>query len=327
MPRYAAIVPLTLLSIATFATFSAVGCRVQSEPAQNGAKAAPQAGAPGVAAVPGVPAASAASAALAAASSPSAHDRVAIAEDAVPVDAGLAALAETETLVALDVAASRAATVGVPLGAREVRPVVVALHGNFDRPEWACDIWTNVTKDIPFVICPRGTARTDAPGQDRWTYPGSSAAAREVDRALTAARARWGAYIDEGPMVYAGFSLGAILGVPIVAAEAARFPRVILVEGGHDGWTDRTAAAFAAGAADAGTIVPRVLFVCAQTGCMSESKAAKTILNRHGVEAEIVSAGNVGHRYDGPVADATRSRFAWVVEGMPGWPKAAFETN
>ncbi len=240
-----------------------------------------------------------------------------------PADAAspgqLEALVESSAMVDLGAQAISAAKVDVPLGAREPRPVLVAVHGNFDRPEWTCSVWGEVSDGYPFVVCPRGQQRKDAPrGDERWTYAGSDTAAREIDRTLTATRERWGAHVNDGPAVYAGFSLGAILGVPIIGANPARFPRAILVEGGHDGWTDARAASFAKGARDAG-FTPRVLFVCAQNGCVADATPARRTLLKHGVETEIVSAGNVGHRYDGPVAAMAKSRFAWMVEGLPGW--------
>jgi hypothetical protein len=270
--------------------------------------------------------------------SPSAAVAVSAAPAAVAVDAGVAtnlavveppdaaapdpplleALVEPSAMVDLHAHATTDAKVDVPLGARRPRPIVVAVHGNFDRPEWTCSVWGEVTDAFPFVVCPRGSKRKDAPGEDRWTYAGSGAAAKEIDLTVDATRARWADHVLDGPAVYAGFSLGAILGVSIVSASPARFPRVVLVEGGHDGWTDGRAAAFAKGARDVG-ITPRVLFVCAQNGCVGDATPAKRTLLRHGVEAEIVSAGNVGHRYDGPVAAMAKSRFAWIVEGLPGW--------
>ena len=241
-----------------------------------------------------------------------------VAEAAPPEPPQLDALIEPSAMVDLEARSLAPAKVDVPLGAREPRPLVVAVHGNFDRPEWICGVWSEVTSAFPFVVCPRGSKRKDAPGQDRWTFAGSGAVSREIDLTLSATRARWAEHVEDGPAVYAGFSLGAILGVSIVGADPARFPRVILVEGGHDGWTDARAAGFAKGARDAG-VEPRVLFVCAQNGCVSDATPARRTLLRHGVEAEIVSAGNVGHRYDGPVAEVTRSHLAWVTQDLPGW--------
>lgn len=33
-----------------------------------------------------------------------------------------------------------------------VRPVAIALHGNFDRAEWSCDAWTEIVASDPMVL-------------------------------------------------------------------------------------------------------------------------------------------------------------------------------
>ena len=48
----------------------------------------------------------------------------------------------------------------------------------------------------------------------------------------------------------------------------ARFPRLVLVEGGHDAWTRDAAKRFRAAGGD------RVLFACGQPSCVGESKEA-----------------------------------------------------
>src|SRR5262245_18804480 len=54
-------------------------------------------------------------------------------------------LQAAEPMLALEVPGFRPAIVSVPTGAREPRPVWLALHGNFDRPEWQCGVWREVT--------------------------------------------------------------------------------------------------------------------------------------------------------------------------------------
>src|SRR2546423_8482439 len=41
--------------------------------------------------------------------------------------------------------------VSVPLGAREPRPIMFALHGSSDRPDRACPAWRTPTEPNPFV--------------------------------------------------------------------------------------------------------------------------------------------------------------------------------
>src|SRR5262245_45833853 len=44
----------------------------------------------------------------------------------------------------------------IPIGAREPRPIMIALHGGSERPERACSAWRGITEAYPFVVCPRG---------------------------------------------------------------------------------------------------------------------------------------------------------------------------
>jgi poly(3-hydroxybutyrate) depolymerase len=226
----------------------------------------------------------------------------------------LAPLASSRELVPLVVPEYRDAIVSVPLGATEPRPVVLALHGNYDRPEWQCGVWRDVTKGYPFVVCPRGVPRRDAPASlDRWTYGKPADVRREVDAALAALQVRFGDYVAPGPVVYAGFSLGAILGVGIVAADADRFPRAVLIEGGLSSWSQARAKAYA----DAGG--KRVLFACGQRSCKTESKGTEKLLGRMGIETKSVYGGEVGHTYDGPVADQVAQALPWLIGDDPRW--------
>ncbi|MET0593211.1 MAG: hypothetical protein ABW133_10960 [Polyangiaceae bacterium] len=223
-------------------------------------------------------------------------------------------LAADAKLIPLAVAGFREAIVSIPLGATTPRPVVLALHGNFDRPEWQCDVWRGVTRARAFVVCPRGIPRPDAPRSlDRWTYGNGTAVRAEIDASIAALRARFGDYIAEGPILYTGFSLGAIHGVGIVASDAARYPRAVLVEGGHDGWTQARAKAYAAAGGK------RVLFACGQRGCKTDAGNAAKRLKREGVETDVVFGGEVGHTYDGPVAAEVLRVWDWLVDGDPRW--------
>ena len=206
------------------------------------------------------------------------------------------------------------AIVSLPVGATGSRPLVLALHGNFDRPEWQCAVWRDVTRGYPFILCPRGVPRRDAPQSlDRWTYGKSGDVRREIDAALAALRDRFGDYIAPGPILYIGFSLGAILGVGIVAGDAERFPRAVLIEGGQSGWTQARAKSYAASGGR------RVLFACGQKSCQAEAKGTERLLGRAGLETRSVYGGEVGHAYDGPVADEIARALPWLVRDDPRW--------
>lgn len=203
------------------------------------------------------------------------------------------------------------AVVSVPLGTRAPRPVVIALHGNYDRPEWQCEVWRDITGGFPWVLCPRGVPRADAPkSADRWTYTTAAKVAEELRVALGALAERFPAHVDVQAPVFTGFSLGAILGVHLLSTPEG-LPRVqsaVLTEGGYGGWDKARAQAFVArGGA-------RVLFACGQSACRHASKQTAKLLEKQGVRVEVASGGDIGHTYDGAVARAIKERWAWVNE-------------
>jgi predicted esterase len=224
----------------------------------------------------------------------------------------LAPLSTETDLAPLAVTGFRDAIVSVPTGATEARPVVLAMHGNFDRPEWQCEVWRGIIRTRAFVVCPRGVPRPDAPKSlDRWTYGKGTDVRAEIEAALAALRARFSGYVAEGPILYAGFSLGAIHGVSIVASDGQRYPRAVLVEGGHDGWTAARAKSFAAAGGK------RVLFACGQRACKTGAAPARKNLEREGITTQLVFGGEVGHTYDGPVAAEIARVFSWLVADDP----------
>lgn len=231
--------------------------------------------------------------------------------------AGPAALAG-EPLVALKVEGWEDAVVSVPRGATGPRPIALATHGNYDRPEWQCEVWRGIIGDRGFILCPRGFARKDSPSPDdiRFTYANNGELEKEIDAGLAALRARWPQYVAEGPVLYTGFSLGAIMGVAIAGRTpgAARYPRMILVEGGYDRWTAPNLSGFTRESAER-----RVLFACGGTGCMQGAKVSARALDQRKVQTRVVGATRSGHTYDGAVADEVKAAFAWVIEGDARW--------
>jgi len=192
--------------------------------------------------------------------------------------------------------------------------VVLATHGNYDRPEWQCEVWRGIIGDRAFILCPRGIARPDSPSADdtRFTYVNNQELEKEIEAGLTALRARFGAFMDSGPMLYTGFSLGAIMGVAIASRRTGpeRYPRMILVEGGFDRWTAPNVKAWVAGGSGR-----RILFACGQPGCVQSAKRTAATLEKAGVATRVVHGKGVGHSYDGPVAAEVKGALGWVLEG------------
>jgi pimeloyl-ACP methyl ester carboxylesterase len=229
-----------------------------------------------------------------------------------------APLQAAEPFVDLPIEGYPAAVVSLPRGATQRRPVLVATHGNFDRPEWQCMVWREIVGDRAFVLCPRGFARRDSPRGDdaRFSYQTNRTLEGEARAGLAALHARFPDHADVDQPLYAGFSLGAIMGVSIASRAPAEYPRLVLVEGGHDTWTPAAVAAFAKGGGR------RVLFVCSQTSCERAAMVAERLLTAAGVAARVVRGPDVGHRYDGPIAETTKGVLSWVIEDDERWKDA-----
>jgi predicted esterase len=217
-------------------------------------------------------------------------------------------------LVALPVEGFRDAVLFVPRGATEKRPVLVALHGNYDRPEWQCEVWREITAGHPFVLCPRGIPRADAPrSEDRWEYGALDKTERELLAALAALEKRFPDHVDSGPVLFTGFSLGAILGKHILVKHAARFPLAVLTEGGYEAWSAAMARKYREGGGQ------RVLFACGQAACRAAAKAAARVAEKQGLEVRVADGGNAGHTYDRSVARAIAGELGWLVAEDERW--------
>lgn len=222
---------------------------------------------------------------------------------------------EGPAFVEIEVEGWGPAVVAVPVGAPSPQPVVLATHGNYDHPDWQCSTWRAIVGAERFVLCPRGIPRPDSPSADdvRFTHASNAALEAEIEAGLEALRRRFGAHVADGPIVYTGFSLGAIMGVAIAARakHPARYEAMVLVEGGHDRWTPGTAKAFA----DAGG--RRVLFGCGQASCFLDARRAATHLERAGVTTQVVGVKDAGHSYGGAVARELQLAWPFVAAAPP----------
>jgi pimeloyl-ACP methyl ester carboxylesterase len=206
------------------------------------------------------------------------------------------------------------AVVSLPVGATTPKPIVIAAHDNYDRPEWQCEVWRSIVHDRAFVLCPRGVRRSDSPSADdiRFTYDGGDAMNREVDAGLAALRARFPEFVsaeEEDALVYTGFSLGAINGVAFALRAPKKFPRLVLTEGSQGQWSPAAVHSFAT----QGGL--RVLFACGQPSCVTMSNNVAAVMQKKGLGVKVVHGKGVGHGYDGPVADEIRGVLEWLVEG------------
>jgi hypothetical protein len=189
------------------------------------------------------------------------------------------------------------------------RPIVVAAHGDRDRPEWQCWIWRRIVQDRAFVLCPRGVPRAD--DATRFTFASDAALSAEIEAGVAALVAEYGDRVDPSARVYSGHSLGAIYGSSVVARASSRWSRAVFSEGGKSSWTIERARAFAA---DGGR---RVLFACGQIGCLAQARAA-VARDAKFLPSRVAWGEGGGHHFFGPVSEAIGDAFGWLVEGDEG---------
>jgi len=199
--------------------------------------------------------------------------------------------------------------VTVPLGAREARPVMIALHGSGDRPEWACGEWFGVVNAFPFIVCPRGTGSESALG---WSHLADTRA--RIAKALTAARAIFDEWMAQGPMVLAGFSRGAIQAALIAQEDPKTYPRVVLSESSFD---PDSAIKFQQPWVNGGG--QRLLLSCTTLGCEGPFRNAARNAAKLGASARVNIAGTSQHGIWDTVIQSISRDWPWLVQGAEGW--------
>jgi predicted esterase len=200
--------------------------------------------------------------------------------------------------------------VAPPVGARAPRPIVVAVHGAGDRPDWACGGWRLGTEAFAFVVCPQGFPMR---GQT-FAWTDDSALLHAVDRALLAVRERYGGHVANVPAIYAGFSQGATLAAKTLLARTRDFPLAVFAEGGYDTTIDAT---FARKYQAAGG--QRALLLCGTPNCFAHSRRAARVLETAGITTTVAGDAKSGHNLNEPMQRALREIWPGFVHGVAGW--------
>ncbi len=185
------------------------------------------------------------------------------------------------------------------------RPIVVGLHGNFDRPEWFCgEGLARLVDGRAWLLCPRGVPRADAPREwDRWTFTARARVQAEIDAALAALRRAHPDRIADGKPILAGFSLGAIIAARLAVERPASAPLLYLVEGSLEVWDAKAIARYARGGGRA------VLFGCGGKGCGAVSRRICAAMARAKLRCASATAPGLGHGYGGPLHAEVRPAF------------------
>lgn len=219
----------------------------------------------------------------------------------------------------LDVGDGGLAYVTPATGAREKRPVVLAIHGAVDDPGLMCGAFRLITDVYPFVVCPAGTPiGADGPGR-KYVWGSTEQIEKRAIEAIEAVEAKYPEHVTKGaPVLYAAFSQGATMATPLLVRNAKRFPRAVLTEGGHHAFEP---AGLAQSYAKAGG--ERVLFTCSQGGCAGFFEPSRAALERAKIAAKVSFSGAHGHSMPPPVRESVNEALPWLIDGMPGWESYA----
>jgi predicted esterase len=198
--------------------------------------------------------------------------------------------------------------VSVPLGAREKRPLVVAVHGAGSRPDGMCHAARWSLGPSPIVVCPHSIESTET--EASW---GSAEGLRAaIDRAVAAARTELDPYIESEGALYLGHSQGAMLAPSVLALRGrTNFRSAIFFEG-----LPRDAVRARADLLRAR--IERLFLVSGQSSWSSghrifaESFRGTTVAAKH---AHV----DAGHFMNGEVHALLRSEMAWVAADAPAW--------
>ena len=216
-----------------------------------------------------------------------------------------------EQVLLSDPKGARLGVVSVPLGTREKRPIMIALHGGSDHPEWACNAWRGITGGYPFLVCPHGVGTNEA----SLAWSSTPDTKLRVARALEATKAMFADWILEtSTIVLVGFSMGATQTAFLARGEPLLYKRVVLAESAY---APEPAMAFAQPWAKGGG--ERAIFLCTTLGCEGIYRRAAQNVAKQGVPARLDIAGTKDHGMWDQVVQSMRRDWPWLVEGAEGW--------
>ena len=226
---------------------------------------------------------------------------------AAPPATELAPALEGEPIQQLPLDDGNHAIVALPIGARDKRAIVVGVHGAGDRPEWSCSEWQAVTAGWAFVVCPQGVRHPKDPNAFVWGSAESIAV--QADEAVKALRVRYGQWVDDGPLIYGGWSQGATLAAQVIASRPGTYDRAVLVEIGHTPLdANQAAASLVAGG------VRRAVVSCSSWNCRTFASALEASGKRRGLALRVSDVGLRGHWFDEPVVRTLGPVFVWMVD-------------
>lgn len=214
---------------------------------------------------------------------------------------------DARTMYDFPVPGHGSATIVPPTGA-DPRPLIVFVHGSWDRPEWLCEMMDRTLEGAAWLLCLRGTLRAERPPDGaRWTVGRPEQTLAELNAAETALRARFGDRISPGIAAIGGFSKGTWHVVTMARGAPARFPAILLMEGGHGALDKATIRAL-------GAARTRVALACGTRSCTRTAVARCRGLEKAGAPCRSAVDLDVGHSYNPPFERLGAPLLRWLLD-------------
>ena len=184
-------------------------------------------------------------------------------------------------------------------------PLIVILHGSWDRPEWICDMFVKVAPPHSWLLCLRGTLRAEKPPDGpRWTVGNTSETHTEINLAEDALRAIAPHRVGHGIALLVGFSKGASRARSLAKREPSRFPRLLLVEGGYAHKRSSNGA----------QATQRIAFGCGTQRCTRLATRACRAHTAQGGDCIIETDLRYKHSYNPPFTESGRRLVRWLFK-------------
>jgi len=212
----------------------------------------------------------------------------------------------------LEVEGFSPALVYTPRGSATL-PLWFVAHGAGGTAEQQVEYWSRLLRDQYVIVALAGVPLSRKQPEQGHYYTDHLALGRELDEVIE----KLGEAAQQGvpyahrlgppPFMFGGYSQGATMGALVLIERPEIFQRLLLIEGGYEGWTKSRAQRYQAGGGQ------RVLWVCGTASCLRRAESAAQAARHAGltVQAEWVDGG--GHAYWGRVEDRVTELLPWLL--------------
>ncbi len=189
-----------------------------------------------------------------------------------------------------------------------------ATHGAGGRAEDHLRYWADLLDDEYIIFSIEGSPLSRAHPNQGSYYPNHLDLRDEVVDLVehlslpeVVTRYEYASLLEHRPWVYAGYSQGATMGALFALERGDLFDRLILIEGGTEGFSHRRVKDFEQSGGRA------ILWVCGTNGCRDKARLAEAVATRGGLASVVEMVPGAGHIYWGAVEERVRDRLSWIL--------------